>query len=318
MNKSAFTLAELLIVVAIIAVLTGIGLPVFSNQLEKSREAKDLANVRSAYAEMMVAANAEDHNAKYNGIVMYDETEKVYSIKVLLKQRKEDWQYETDLTVAGISKKDHYGTKWLNKPDGETNSYCIVAYDPASNTTVLDWSGGKLNTLFEIVGFGKGCMGQVISTSYSGSHFGITPSMKKTDGYVLEPGKTYQFSFTYDPLKNANGTMLLPSATILYDANEVLKMDTGTLKYSTVDSVKNNGSYGSINYKFTENPDGTVTYTASFTTPTGSDKYYFHQNFKGFNAKTGADVNFVNFTDLDKVEASKQQIKDTWQFIELN
>ena len=49
-NNKAFTLAELLIVVAIIAVLVAIAIPVFTTQLEKSREATDIANVRSAYA----------------------------------------------------------------------------------------------------------------------------------------------------------------------------------------------------------------------------------------------------------------------------
>ena len=53
-NKKGFTLAELLIVVAIIAVLTAIAIPVFTNQLERSREATDAANVRSAYADIMV------------------------------------------------------------------------------------------------------------------------------------------------------------------------------------------------------------------------------------------------------------------------
>ena len=52
-NKKGFTLAELLIVVAIIAVLVAIAIPVFSSQLEKSREATDVANIRSAYAEVV-------------------------------------------------------------------------------------------------------------------------------------------------------------------------------------------------------------------------------------------------------------------------
>ncbi|MGN8700071.1 type IV pilin protein [Bacillota bacterium HCP3S3_F1_1] len=49
-NKKGFTLAELLIVVAIIGVLVAISIPIFTSQLEKSREAVDLANLRSAYA----------------------------------------------------------------------------------------------------------------------------------------------------------------------------------------------------------------------------------------------------------------------------
>ena len=54
-NKKGFTLAELLIVVAIIAVLVAIAIPVFTSQLEKSREATDIANVRSAYATVVAA-----------------------------------------------------------------------------------------------------------------------------------------------------------------------------------------------------------------------------------------------------------------------
>lgn len=48
--KQGFTLAELLIVVAIIGVLTAVAIPVFSSQLEKSREATDIANLRSVKA----------------------------------------------------------------------------------------------------------------------------------------------------------------------------------------------------------------------------------------------------------------------------
>ena len=52
-NNKGFTLAELLIVVAIIAVLVAIAIPVFTSQLEKSREATDMSNLRAAYAEVM-------------------------------------------------------------------------------------------------------------------------------------------------------------------------------------------------------------------------------------------------------------------------
>ena len=64
-NKKGFTLAELLIVVAIIAVLVAIAIPVFTTQLEKSREATDLANLRSAYAAVITGylTDGADHDA---------------------------------------------------------------------------------------------------------------------------------------------------------------------------------------------------------------------------------------------------------------
>ena len=50
-ENKGFTLAELLIVVAIIAVLVAVSIPIFNAQLEKSREATDLANLRAAKSE---------------------------------------------------------------------------------------------------------------------------------------------------------------------------------------------------------------------------------------------------------------------------
>ena len=61
-NKKGFTLAELLIVVAIIAVLVAIAIPVFTAQLEKARQATDAANMRAAYAEAQVASLQNDGN----------------------------------------------------------------------------------------------------------------------------------------------------------------------------------------------------------------------------------------------------------------
>lgn len=55
-NKKGFTLAELMVVVAIIGVLVAVSVPIFNSQLEKSREATDLANVRSASAQVMTEA----------------------------------------------------------------------------------------------------------------------------------------------------------------------------------------------------------------------------------------------------------------------
>ena len=62
MNQKGFTLAELLIVVAIIAVLVAVAIPVFNNELEKSREAADVGNLRTAYAVANVYLLAHPEN----------------------------------------------------------------------------------------------------------------------------------------------------------------------------------------------------------------------------------------------------------------
>lgn len=54
-RMSGFTLAELLVVVAIIAVLVAIAIPIFKSQLDKAKDASTVANVRSAYAEASTA-----------------------------------------------------------------------------------------------------------------------------------------------------------------------------------------------------------------------------------------------------------------------
>lgn len=50
MNKKGFTLAELLVVVAIIGVLVAISIPIFTSQLTKARRATNQANARAAAA----------------------------------------------------------------------------------------------------------------------------------------------------------------------------------------------------------------------------------------------------------------------------
>ncbi len=52
-NKKGFTLAELLIVMAIILILAAIAIPNFTKQLEASRETADINAIRAAYSEAM-------------------------------------------------------------------------------------------------------------------------------------------------------------------------------------------------------------------------------------------------------------------------
>lgn len=109
-GAKGFTLAELLVVVAIIAVLVAIAIPIFTSQLEKSREATDLANVRSAYATLSAAALAEDDapaNTSNTTFARTGEAGKyVYTATVTLTQKEEGWKTaDAGKAVAGLESK---------------------------------------------------------------------------------------------------------------------------------------------------------------------------------------------------------------------
>lgn len=53
-KQKGFTIAELLIVVAIIGVMVAVSIPIFSSKLHKAKVAVDWANVRAYYAELQM------------------------------------------------------------------------------------------------------------------------------------------------------------------------------------------------------------------------------------------------------------------------
>lgn len=75
-NNKGFTLAELLIVVAIIAVLVAISIPIFTSQLEKSRENTDVANMRAAKAAAVTAILSGDIDNTSAAVTKYYDAQK--------------------------------------------------------------------------------------------------------------------------------------------------------------------------------------------------------------------------------------------------
>ena len=88
-NNKGFTLAELLVVVAIIGVLVAIAIPIFTGQMEKSRDSVTVANLRSAYAEAQtVKATAES-----SGNAVYNDKDGTVTVKnVAVKGKKKEWE----------------------------------------------------------------------------------------------------------------------------------------------------------------------------------------------------------------------------------
>ncbi|MBR1670344.1 MAG: hypothetical protein IJ695_06555, partial [Butyrivibrio sp.] len=74
------------------AVLTAIAIPVFTTQLEKSREATDIANVRSAYAEVVTEYLTDSTNS--------------HSMTVAARQTQKSWQGEKGVIVTQVNGKE--------------------------------------------------------------------------------------------------------------------------------------------------------------------------------------------------------------------
>ena len=134
-EREGFTLAELLIVVAIIAVLVAIAIPVFSSQLEKSRESADAANLRAAYAEVVSAAltgdtGTEDQISKK--MVTDDGVEVangIYSKTVTATQTQAGWQNKSIENIGGVA---------IAKINAVTKGNTwTVSFNSSDNTTTI-------------------------------------------------------------------------------------------------------------------------------------------------------------------------------------
>lgn len=109
-----FTLGELLIVVAIIAVLVGVSIPVFSGQLRKASVATNKANIRSARAAAMAKMYDDISAGKFKN------TDHAY--------------YHYDIKTGTIStdkdsySKSHYDTKYSTELYNVALKYKVCSY----------------------------------------------------------------------------------------------------------------------------------------------------------------------------------------------
>jgi prepilin-type N-terminal cleavage/methylation domain-containing protein len=140
-NKKGFTLAELLIVVAIIGVLVAISIPIFTAQLEKSREAVDEANLRSVYAEvasdLLTEPKADDTANKTDKIseIKYTanaESGDTYVATVTATQTDTSkWASGTDVNIGGQTVKA--AASWTITGNVKTGK---VTIEPTTSTTI--------------------------------------------------------------------------------------------------------------------------------------------------------------------------------------
>ena len=202
-NSRGFTLAELLITVAIIGVLVAISIPVFASQTEKSREATDLSNVRAAYAEVMAEAITENME---------------YQVKTVpLKQKKDDWQSADSVTIGGIThaKGEEDTDHWKGIP--RAGGTCTVSFD-SKKGILFDWTGG----------------------SGDGSESGPAIDFSENIHAIVEETKllTEHETSMFEMDSKSPNSVMVPQVEKLLEKNSLLKYGTWAYLGDTRDNIK--------------------------------------------------------------------------------
>lgn len=294
-NKKGFTLAELLIVVAIISVLTGISIPVFTSQLEKSRESKDLAAVRSVYAEVMLSAMMEDTEPE-NGVIYSNGR---WYKDVSLSQEILDWQTPGVLTV-GSTKSQGDNKHWVGKP--APNGVCLISYtDNPDIGLVIAWEYNFAEIMnLQVKSYGNKTVAQLLKNgSFSMFESSGSAGRDLTGSIKDQLGIKDADNFTYKVLRDTSKQYGNGDIYIMY-----VSEDRGLQK--SVSGKKNVPVYGEIDvigYIYEIKEDGTSTLLKQGTKQTL--KTYINSNYQekiDVNGNQDNNPNIINKANNPKYD----------------
>ena len=127
-TNAGFTLVELVVVVAILAILAGVAIPVYSGYIERSLEATDTVSIRALYDEVVAEAIC------FGKDVTDTEYDDGKLTKVSLRQNKDDWQ--------SCSLPDSLGNLGVIDGTPTAGGSAWVTFSYSTNSATIHFSGG--------------------------------------------------------------------------------------------------------------------------------------------------------------------------------
>ena len=140
LNKKGFTLAELLVVVAILAILVAVAIPIFTASLEDAQLRVNLANIRSVKAAGVtnILTNPDKYaageHAGWRITAKVSQNGQITNLKVEAKTKIDDIKDDGIVAGTGSAPADDAGYKTTNaeikkqKARGDNEYYFVLAY----------------------------------------------------------------------------------------------------------------------------------------------------------------------------------------------
>lgn len=99
-NKKGFTIVELVIVIAVIAILAAVLIPTFGGVMDRAEDSAAIQNARNKYIEYL-ALDGNENKANANFIIVSDEGAVIYNAGVLSQTVHDDYEDAQAAASAG-------------------------------------------------------------------------------------------------------------------------------------------------------------------------------------------------------------------------